>query len=60
MRDEANYVFGALDQEDYIEGKPHNCGFHAVKRLAGNVGHVDLREFCPVGVGGPTATAAMS
>jgi hypothetical protein len=60
MRDEANYVFGALDEEDYQEGRFRNCGFHAVRRLDGNVGLIDLRSFCPVDIGGPTATAAMN
>jgi C-terminal processing protease CtpA/Prc len=31
-----------------------------VKRLDGNVGYIDLREFVPVGVGAATATAAMN
>ncbi len=60
MRDESTYVFGALDQEDHIEGRLRNCGFHAVRRLAGNVGYIDLREFVPAGVGAATATAAMN
>jgi len=60
MRDETTYIFGALDEEDHLEGRIGNCGFRVVKRLAGNVGYIDLREFVPSGVGAATATAAMS
>lgn len=59
MRDEAGYVFGALDEDDIIEARHWNCGFAAVRRLDGNVGYIDLRQFTPVAIGGPTATAAM-
>lgn len=60
MRDETAFVFGEVDDEDILEGRISNCGFHAVRRLGGNVGYIDLRQFVPVEVGGETATAAMS
>ena len=60
MRDEETFQFGQVDEEDFLEGRIRNCGFHSVKRLGGNIGYIDLREFVPVAVGAETATAAMS
>jgi len=60
MRDEETFQFGQVDEEDVLEGRIRNCGFHSVKRLGGNIGYIDLREFVPVAVGAETATAAMS
>jgi len=59
MRDEEDFVFHEITDEDRLEGRCRNCGFHAVTRLAGNIGYIDLREFVPAEVGGPTADAAM-
>ncbi len=37
----------------------HNYGFRKLEVLLGNVGYVNLREFAPAALGGPTAAAAM-
>lgn len=42
------------------EGAWDNFGFESVRRLAGNVGYIDLRGFMPTEVAAPTAHAAMA
>ncbi len=42
------------------EGAWDNFGFEAVRRLAGNVGYIDLRGFQHPELAGPTAQAAMT
>ncbi|HVA88225.1 MAG TPA: S41 family peptidase [Chloroflexota bacterium] len=55
---------GEPSAEERAEFRQHaalrNFGFERVERLAGNVGYLDLREFFPPEVGGPTAVAAMN
>ncbi len=60
MLDEATFEFGDVDEEDALEAKIGNCGFVEIKRLGGNVGYIDLREFVPLELGEETAAAAMS
>lgn len=42
------------------ELKQSNFGFRELKILEGNIGYLDLREFCPVKFAGETAAAAMN
>lgn len=51
----SNYTPSMID-----EWKQNNYEFRELKILAGNVGYMDLREFCPVRFAGETAIAAMN
>jgi hypothetical protein len=42
------------------ELKQSNFGFRELKILEGNIGYLDLREFCPVEFAGETAVAVMN
>jgi len=49
-----------LRARDLEEAQRRNFGFEAVRRLEGNVGYLDLRQFYDATIGGPTAIAAMN
>ena len=42
------------------ELRENNFGFQELKILPGNIGYMDLREFCPLKYAGETAVAAMN
>ena len=42
------------------EGEFENFGVERVERLPGNIGYIDLREFAPAALAGPTLAAAMT
>lgn len=56
------------DQEEIRRGRERqlaaarreNFAFRKVERLAGNVGYLDLRNFLPADIAGPTAVAALN
>ena len=46
-------------ERQLAEARHDNFAFRKVERLAGNVGYLDLRNFLPADVAGPTAVAAL-
>ncbi len=60
MLDEETYEFGQIDEEDIAEARVHNYGFYEVRRLAGNIGYIELRAFAPAEIGAETVGAAMT
>jgi len=60
MLDEQTFEFGQIDEEDIAEARVQNYGFYGVRRLAGNIGYIDLRTFAPAEVGAETVGAAMT
>ncbi|MDM7915543.1 MAG: S41 family peptidase, partial [Candidatus Eisenbacteria bacterium] len=49
-----------LRARELAEAQRRNFGFETVRRLEGNVGYLDLRQFYDATIGGPTAIAAMN
>lgn len=47
-------------EEQLMEARLDNFGFHRVERLPGNVGYLDIRHFHRAAWGGDTAAAAMN
>lgn len=51
---------GKVSEERLREMQFGNFGFKEVKILLGNIGYIDLRQFCDTKVAGETAVAAMN
>lgn len=47
-------------KEKVVQAKINNYGFYKVERLLGNIGYIDLREFCDPKIAGETAVNAMN
>ncbi|MFC2079379.1 S41 family peptidase [Candidatus Bipolaricaulota bacterium] len=60
MLDEETFEFGQIDEEDVALARVNNYGFYEVRRLAGNIGYIDLRMFAPVEIGAEIVAAAMT